>query len=318
MQNPSGRRPTLLAMRAFVLLIETENREKAATQMEITVAQVTALMRELEKRLGVQLLLRTGERYVPTEAGIDFGARCREVIALTDEAEAMCSGAAMAPRGLLRIQCDVGFGQRYVLPVIGNFCARFPQITVEFSTSSSTSDLLIRGVDASIHLADRLMDPRGLSRKLGDTFMVLCASPAYLEKHGHPRTPVDLYDQPCFRLISPSVPTDWNLIDDTGTTQRLLLRSRLTTDTPELLTEVTLQGKGIALMPTFCAIELVRAGRLQHVLREWRSQDIGVYATFSAQQPLDSKSRAWLEWVTERITPQLQTDREYFRIQSQQ
>jgi DNA-binding transcriptional LysR family regulator len=125
-------------MRSFVLLLETENHEKAAAQMETTVAQVTALMGELEQRLGVQLLLRTGERYVPTEAGIDFGSRCREVLALTEEAEGKCSGAAIAPRGLLRVQCDEGFGQRYVFPVIGDFCARFPQLTVEIDTSSST------------------------------------------------------------------------------------------------------------------------------------------------------------------------------------
>lgn len=302
----------LHAMRAFLRVIDSGSFTAAAEQMELTTAQVSRLITELEKRLGAKLLQRTTRRRVLTDIGADFAERCREVIALVDEAEAHAAGTAATPQGRLRVQCMANFGQHYVSPVIADFCASHPQLTVEYSTSQYVPDLLARGVDVSLYLAESLVDSGLVARRLGTTFSILCASPAYLKRLGEPKVPTDLHDHACLRLVNPSITPDWHLTSGNDSSQRLSVGGRLVADTPELLLDVVLRGAGITLLPLFTVIDAVRTGLLQRVLPTWRSPDIGVYALRPSRHFMDAKTRAWLEWVETRISPQIAADAAYF------
>ncbi len=302
----------LHAMRAFLRVIDSGSFTAAAEQMELTTAQVSRLITELEKRLGAKLMQRTTRQRSLTDVGADYAERCREVIALVDEAEAHAAGTAATPQGRLRIQCMANFGQHYVAPVMADFCSSYPQLTVEYSTSQYVPDLLARGVDISLYLAESLVDSGQVARRLGTTFSILCASPAYLKGHGTPKEPTDLSDHACLRLVNPSITPDWYLTSSNGSTQQMSMGGRLIADTPELLLEVAQRGAGIALLPLFSVIDAVRAGRLKRVLPTWRSPDIGVYALLPSRHFIDAKTRAWLDWVATRISPQIDMDAEYF------
>jgi DNA-binding transcriptional LysR family regulator len=302
----------LHAMRAFLRVIDSGSFTAAAEQMDLTTAQISRLVSELENRLGAKLLQRSTRLRVLTDVGADYAERCREVIALVDEAEAHASGTNMSPQGRLRVQCMVNFGQHYVAPLMADFCASFPQLSVEYSTSQYVPDLLARGVDVSLYLAESLADSGIVARRLGTTFSVLCASPDYIKRHGEPQTPDDLNQHTALRLVNPSIRPEWNLTDGNGNTQQLNPRGKLTADTPDMVLDVTLRGAGITLLPLFTVIDAVRAGRLKRVLPTWRSPDIGVYALLPSRHYLNAKTRAWLEWVEQRIKPQLKADADYF------
>ncbi|MBN3754366.1 LysR family transcriptional regulator [Paraburkholderia sp. Tr-20389] len=302
----------LHAMRAFLRVIDSGSFTAAAEQMDLTTAQISRLVTELENRLGAKLLQRSTRQRVLTDVGADYAERCRDVLALVEEAEANASGTNMSPQGRLRVQCMVNFGQHYVAPLMADFCASYPQLSVEYSTSQYVPDLLARGVDVSLYLAESLADSGIVARRLGTTFSILCASPDYINRHGEPQTPDDLNQHTSLRLVNPSIRPEWNLTDGNGITQQLNPRGKLIADTPDMVLDVTLRGAGITLLPLFTVIDAVRAGRLKRVLPTWRSPDIGIYALLPSRHFLNAKTRAWLEWVEQRITPQLKADAAYF------
>lgn len=299
------------AMRAFLRVVDSGSFTAAAEQMELTTAQVSRLVSDLENRLGTKLLRRTTRQRALTDAGAEYAERCREILALLDEAEANASGTASRPRGRLRVQCMASFGQHYLAPMLADFCASHPELTLDYSTSQYFPDLLARGVDVSLYLAETLADSGLVARRLGTTFAVVCASPEYIARRGEPQEPADLREHDCLRLVNPSITPEWRLTDGAGPVQVLALEGPLVADTPELLLDVTLRGAGVTLLPLFSVIDAIRAGRLRRVLPAWRSPDIGVHALLPSRHFMDAKTGAWLEWADKRITPRLREDAAY-------
>jgi DNA-binding transcriptional LysR family regulator len=304
----------LWAMQAFIRVIDSGSFTHAAEQMDLTTAQVSRLVADLERRLGIKLLQRTTRRHLLTDGGAAYAERCRELLGLVDEAEAQARGAGARPRGRLRLQCMTNFGQHYVAPVLADFCAAYPDLTVDYSTSQYVPDLLARGADVSLYLAESLHDSGVVARRLGATFAVLCAAPDYLARHGTPAGPDQLRDHACLRLVNPSVSGDWRVLDVAadGAIRTLAVRGQLVADTPDMVLDATLRGAGITLLPLFSVIDAVRAGRLVHILPGWRSPAINVYALLPSRHFMDARTRAWLDWVDMHIVPRLEADTAYF------
>ncbi|MFT3666438.1 LysR substrate-binding domain-containing protein [Piscinibacter sp.] len=301
------------AIRAFMRVVESGSFTAAAEQMDLTTAQVSRLVSDLEKRLNTKLLQRTTRHRALTDAGAEYAERCREILGLIDEAEANASGTASKPQGRLRVQCMASFGQHYVAPILADFCASYPGLKVNYSTSQYFPEMLTRGVDVSLYLAESLLDSGLVARRLGTTFAVLCAASGYLARRGTPSSPEELSQHACLRLINPSIAPEWRLKTGSAQARIFPLQWQLVADTPEVLLDVALRGAGITLLPLFSVIDAVRAGRLQRVLPGWRSPDIGVYALMPSRHFMDARTRVWLEWVGRRISPRLQEDAAYFQ-----
>jgi DNA-binding transcriptional LysR family regulator len=302
----------LHAIRAFLRVVDSGSFTSAAEQMELTTAQVSRLVTDLERRLGAKLLQRTTRYRVLTDTGAEYAERCREILALMDEAEANASGTTSKPQGRLRVQCMANFGQHYVAPMLADFCANYPGVTVDYSTSQYFPELLARGVDVSLYLAESLTDSALVARQLGTTFAVVCAAPDYLDRYGEPGTPADLHHHACVKLVNPSITPEWRLTTGDCPAQDLSLKGPLVADTPEPLLDVALRGAAITLLPLFSVIDAVREGRLRRILPAWRSPDIGIYALLPSRHFMDAKTRAWLEWADTRIAPRLKEDAEFF------
>ncbi|MBJ9721280.1 LysR family transcriptional regulator [Acinetobacter calcoaceticus] len=302
----------LHAMHAFLKVIDSGSFTAAAEQMDLTTAQVSRLISELETRLGTKLIQRSTRQQSLTDIGAAYAERCRQVISMVDEAESEVAGTASKPKGRLRVLSMGSFGHHYVFPVMAEFCKNYPELTVEYTTSQYVPDLLAKGVDVSLYLTESLTDSRFVARRIGTIFSVLCASPAYLEKHGVPNSPEDLKNHACLRLVNPSITPDWHLLNAKGESCQIDIGGQLIADNPELLLDVVQQDMGIALLPMFSALDAVQNGRLCHILPEWRSPDIGVYTLLPSRHFIDAKTRAWLDWVEEYISPRIEMDASYF------
>ncbi|VAX45057.1 LysR family transcriptional regulator [Acinetobacter calcoaceticus] len=302
----------LHAMHAFLKVIDSGSFTAAAEQMDLTTAQVSRLISELETRLGTKLIQRSTRQQALTDIGAAYAERCRQVISMVDEAESEVAGTASKPKGRLRVLSMGSFGHHYVFPVMAEFCKNYPELTVEYTTSQYVPDLLAKGVDVSLYLTESLTDSRFVARRIGTIFSVLCASPAYLEKHGKPESPEDLKNHACLRLVNPSITADWHLLNANGESYQIDIGGQLIADNPELLLDVVQQDMGVALLPMFSALEAVQNGRLCHILPEWRSPDIGVYTLLPSRHFIDAKTRAWLDWVEEYISPRIEMDASYF------
>ncbi|EOQ62617.1 hypothetical protein F935_01706 [Acinetobacter calcoaceticus ANC 3811] len=302
----------LHAMHAFLKVIDSGSFTAAAEQMDLTTAQVSRLISELETRLGTKLIQRSTRQQALTDIGAAYAERCRQVISMVDEAESEVAGTVSKPKGRLRVLSMGSFGHHYVFPVMAEFCKNYPELTVEYTTSQYVPDLLAKGVDVSLYLTESLTDSRFVARRIGTIFSVLCASPAYLEKHGVPTSPEDLKNHACLRLVNPSITPDWHLLNAQGESYKIDIGGQLIADNPELLLDVVQQDMGVALLPMFSALDAVQNGRLCHILPEWRSPDIGVYTLLPSRHFIDAKTRAWLDWVEEYISPRIEMDASYF------
>ncbi|MCK4108802.1 LysR family transcriptional regulator [Acinetobacter radioresistens] len=302
----------LHAMHAFLKVIDSGSFTAAAEQMELTTAQVSRLISELEGRLGTKLLQRSTRQHALTDIGASYAEQCRQVLAMVEEAETQAMGMATEPQGRLRVLSMGSFGHHYVSPVMAEFCQNHPQLTVEYRTSQNVPDLLGKGIDVSLYLTESLTDSRFVARQIGTIFSLLCASPAYLKKYGEPESLDDLQKHACLRLVNPSITPQWHLISKNSCSYQVDITGPLIADTPELLLDMVQQDMGIALLPTFTVIEAVRTGRLCRVLADWRSPDIGVYTLLPSRHFIDAKTRAWLRWVDQHISPKIQNDTEYF------
>jgi len=302
----------LHAMYAFLKVIDSGSFTAAAEQMELTTAQVSRLISELEGRLGTKLLQRSTRQHALTDIGASYAEQCRQVLAMVEEAETQAMGMATEPQGRLRVLSMGSFGHHYVSPVMAEFCQNHPKLTVEYRTSQNVPDLLGKGIDVSLYLTESLTDSRFVARQIGTIFSLLCASPAYLKKYGEPESLDDLQKHACLRLVNPSITPQWHLISKNSCSYQVDITGPLIADTPELLLDMVQQDMGIALLPTFTVIEAVRTGRLCRVLADWRSPDIGVYTLLPSRHFIDAKTRAWLRWVDQHISPKIQDDTEYF------
>jgi DNA-binding transcriptional LysR family regulator len=305
------------AMNAFLRVIDSGSFTAAAGQLGLTTAQVSRLVADLETRLGTKLLQRSTQRRTLTDAGRIFAERCREVLVLVAEAEADASGASILPRGVLRVQCMRSFGQRYLAPILADFCRSYPNLTIEYSASQDVPDLLARGADVSLYLSESLPSSTLVARKIGCTFSILCASPVYLTRHDTPRTPKDLGDHPCVRLVNPSHTSAWQLTNPAGDLVTVEPCGPVIADAPDLLVEVLAAGGGIGLLPVFSVIQHVRSGALVRVLADWRSPELGVFALFPSRRFLEAKTRVWLDWVELSVAPRITGDADYFSAASQ-
>ncbi len=302
----------LHAMHAFLKVIDSGSFTAAAEQMELTTAQVSRLISELEGRLGTKLLQRSTRQHALTDIGASYAEQCRQVLAMVEEAETQAMGMATEPQGRLRVLSMGSFGHHYISPVMAEFCQNHPKLTVEYRTSQNVPDLLGKGIDVSLYLTESLTDSRFVARQIGTIFSLLCASPAYLKKYGEPESLDDLQKHACLRLVNPSITPQWYLISKNSCSYQVDITGPLIADTPELLLDMVQQDMGIALLPTFTVIEAVRTGRLCRVLADWRSPDIGVYTLLPSRHFIDAKTRAWLRWVDQHISPKIQNDTEYF------
>jgi DNA-binding transcriptional LysR family regulator len=300
------------AMRAFVCVVDAGSFSSAAEQLDLTTAQVSRLIGDLEKRLSAKLLHRTTRQRSLTDVGAAYLERCREMLALLAETEALATETGVAPAGRLHMHCMFDFGRRYVAPRLPLFLRQYPEIHVEYSTSQHKPNLLASGSDVSLYVAEELTDSGLLSRRLGTTFSILCASPAYLSEHGSPRTPSELRGHATLQAVNPSVSSGWRLVGLEGNKVELAACARCVADTPDVIRSVAEGGAGVALLPLFSVIESIQAGRLARVLPGWRSPDIGIFALMPSRHYMDAKTRAWLDFVQEHVVPSIESDRTQF------
>lgn len=177
-------------LEVFVRVVELGGFSAAARACGMTPSAVSKLVSRLEERLGARLLNRSTRQLQLTAEGCGLYERGRHVLAALDEAE-RCAGVQDVPRGKIRVNANVPFGQHFLLPLAPLFLERFPEVTLDIELTDAVVDILEQRTDVAVR-AGPLKSSSLLARKLGQTRMVIVASPAYLARRGTPLTPAEL------------------------------------------------------------------------------------------------------------------------------
>ncbi len=289
----------LSGMRSFVQVVDSGSFAQAADRLGISRAMVSKNVMALEAHLNVQLLHRTTRRLGLTEAGEQFHARCRQILADLAEAEASVATLSDEPRGLLRVNCALSFGLRHLAPAIGEYLRRYPGVSVEIDYGDRVVDLVEEGYDLAIRIGASLQ-PTLVVRRLATARVVVCALPAYLKQHGTPRVPADLAAHACLGYSYWSGGDAWTFESRDGERASVLVAGPLRANNGDSLLAAALAGCGILLQPTFIVGDALADGRLVTVLDDWSIAPLGVYAVYPSRRHLSAKVRTFVDFVAQR------------------
>jgi DNA-binding transcriptional LysR family regulator len=282
---------------SFLAVVRAGSFVGAADATGLSKAAVSRHVAELEARLGVRLLHRTTRRLSLTDDGQRFHARATELVAGLEELEAETASTGGEAIGRLRINAPLTFGNLHLAPLWPRFLAANPKVTLDITLNDRVVDLIDEGYDLAIRIAQKL-DPQLVSRRLASSRIVLCAAPAYLDSHGTPEHPRDLASHAVFAYSYWSSGDAWTFDGPTGPVT-VRVEPRIHTNSGDTCRECALQGRGIVMQPDFLVGPDLRDGRLQELLREYRTPELGVYAVFATRKHLPMKTRRLIDFLVE-------------------
>jgi DNA-binding transcriptional LysR family regulator len=271
----------------------------AAAQAEgVAPAVIGRRMDALEARLGVKLLLRTTRRISLTHEGSAFLEDCQRLIADFNNAEASVSEGGVKASGHLRITGPAGFGRRHVAPLVPDFLARHPEVSLSLNLSDRVVDLVNEGFDCAVRVGD-LPDSSLVGVRLADNRRLCVGTPQYLARAGVPAQPADLARHACLTLSSDASQTRGWAFDIEGQTTYLRPSARLDCSDGQVLHEWCLRGLGLAWRSTWEVQGDIDAGRLVSVLDGFAAPPNGIYAVFPSARHLPLRVRLWVDYLKE-------------------
>ncbi|WP_277184518.1 LysR family transcriptional regulator [Caballeronia sp. BR00000012568055] len=297
----------LRSMRIFVRVAEASSFTVAAQHLDITTAQASRAITELETHLRTRLLNRTTRRVALTDAGNRYLARCKEVTALVDLSEAEAGDAQVLPNGVLRMHAPITFGQHYVVPALTQYLEAHPQVRVELTLSQQVPDMLDEGYDVFLQVTTKsLPDSALVSTRICSMTSVLCASPKYLKAAGVPKNIEELTQHACLQLVTTFFPVDrWVFDGPPGRVEIELPPGRLRVNSADALAVAVADGLGIAPLPALSALPSLESGELVRVLPEWELQTMTIYAMYASRQYLDAKIKTWIAFLRDSVEAKL-------------
>ncbi len=290
-------------MAVFVRIVDEGGLSAAARTLRMTPSAVSKLLTRLEDRLGARLLNRTTRRLGLTDEGEAFYRRARQILAEIDEAEQAVGTLHAAPGGRLRVTAAVAFAIYQIVPVLPAFLARYPDIHLELHVGDRIVDLVEEGFDVGVRVGAR-EDSSLVSRLLATDHRTICAAPAYLERHGVPRTPADLASHACITWTGDAGGlNDWPFEGPEGP-HAVRVHGAIEVNNGEAMHEMALAGLGLAHVAEFRVGQDIAAGRLVPVLVDHhRKVDLPIHAVYPHRRHLSAKVRAFVDFLGRTFAP---------------
>ncbi|MEJ1160991.1 LysR family transcriptional regulator [Prosthecomicrobium sp. N25] len=286
------------AIATFVRVVELGSFAAAAAERGLTASGVSRTVSRLEDRLGVRLLQRTTRRLALTPEGETMLARGREILAAVEAAEAEVMAARGHPRGLVRVNTGTAFARHRLAPILPAFHERYPDVSIELSVADRRVDIIGEQIDVAIRTGP-LDDSTLVARRLGSATRVITASPAYLARHGVPRTPADLARHTCLRLTGYSRLAEWPLRVG-GTVVPVKVSGAVTSDSADAILDMTLAGLGISRLAGFILEDAIAAGRLVPLLVDHHvSEEVPITALMPPGRQALPRVRALVDFLVE-------------------
>ncbi|QIH07192.1 MULTISPECIES: LysR family transcriptional regulator [unclassified Pseudomonas] len=293
------------SIECFVRSAEVGSFAEAARRLGLTPAAVGKSVAKLEARVGVRLFQRSTRRLVLTEAGRVFLAEVSDSLHTIQNAVGSLANAQGRPAGTLKVSVGTVFGCLYIVPLLGVFLARYPDIHPDWHFDNRQVDLIGQGFDAAIGGGFEL-PPGVVARRLSPAHRVLVASDAYLRSRGAIEEPADLRDCRGILIRSPQTGRirTWQLTGRAGAMQPLELKAAMTMSDSEAACIAAGQGLGVALVSMPFAVNHLRSGALQRVLPDWYVDDGFTSIYYAEHKMLPGKTRAFVDFVIQQFAEQ--------------
>ena len=289
-------------MEVFAAVVERGGFSAAAKLFGMTPSAVSKLVTRLEARLGARLVNRSTRKLQLTAEGQAFHQRC--VTILSDIAEAECEAAAgKAPRGRVRVNANVAFGNQVLLPLVPAFLAEHPELSVDLVFTDQVVDLIEERADIAIRVGPGpLRGNQLMARKIGESAVAVVASPDYLARHGEPKTPADLTKHNLIGFNFARSVEGWPFRVD-GALISIAAVGNTQVGDGEIARQLAVAGVGLARLGRFHTQAEVAAGRLVTVLEDFNPGDIEViHAVYLGQGGfVPARMRAFIDFLARNV-----------------
>nr|WP_068637145.1 LysR family transcriptional regulator [Thauera butanivorans] len=284
----------------FVLLNRLGSLSAAARALDITPPAATMRLAAMEKRIGARLLNRSTRRISLTPEGEVYLQHAVRLIDELRELDEIVSGNGAAPRGLLRVNAPLGFGRSVIAPLVSTFTARHPDVQVQLEVTDRPVDLIDKGFDLAVRFGE-LPDNRINARRIMSNRRFVCASPAYLEKHGTPKKLEDLTRHRCIiHRQNNDAYGVWRFLVD-GRTEAVKVQGVLSSNDGDIVQGWALDGRGIVIRSEWDVTKYLESGRLRRILPEFALPSADLYAYYPSKKNLPARVRTFINFLVEQL-----------------
>ncbi|TCG07001.1 LysR family transcriptional regulator [Paraburkholderia steynii] len=288
-----------VSMEVFVAVVEAGSLTAAAERFDLSSAMVGKHIRSLETQLSTRLLTRTTRRQSLTEIGRQYYEQCRRILADVKAAESLAEAMTSAPRGTLKVTVPLTYGVEVFSPAMTDYLNQYPEVSLELDLSNRVFDLVYEGFDAAVRIG-RLPDSSLVARPLKPYRMRACASPAYLQRMGTPKTPADLLHHECLGFLHWGREGLWRLDGDAESDYQLR-PGRFRANNGQALKMAALRGFGLVLQPEALLAREIEQGTLVSVLEDYLPDGAPVHLIYPRDRQPTPKLTGFIDFVIERF-----------------
>jgi len=295
----------LRTLAIFVKVAERLSFVRAAADLGITQSGVSNAISRLEDQIGTPLLARTTRKVSLTEHGAAYFERCRQALAELEEAELVLKNAQLKPSGNLRIDMPVSFGRIKVVPLLGAFQARYPDIALRVTFNDRYVDHIEESVDVSVRFGN-LQDSSLIARRLGGAQLSVVGAPRYFAKYGRPKRPEDLAGHNClaFTFRETRLAREWRFAQSGaqgGGETVLTPKGNMSLSDGASVCDAARAGYGLAQLQDFFIDALIARGQLVAVLEKFKPAAQPIWLVYPQARHLSPKVRVFVDFMVERF-----------------
>jgi len=283
----------------FVAVIENKSFSAAADALGMTKSAVSKRIAVLESNIGVRLFTRTTRSLTLTEAGEKLADYAQSSLNLAKEGFAAVTHLQNRPKGTLKINAPMSFSRLHLIPFMKAFLDQYPDIKINLSMNDAVTSLTEGGFDIGIRIGE-LQDSSLIARKIVACKSVICASPEYLKHNKAPQVPEDLEKHNCLYYSLFQAGTEWTFYKEKNTT-KVHPKGNFTVNNSEAISDLLLQGLGIAQMPTFIVANALKSGELIPLLENYQLPNHAIYAVYPERKHLPEKVNVFIQFLQNRL-----------------
>src|SRR5580658_5845512 len=292
--------PNFEGMAIFAKVVEIRSFAGAAAELKLSKATVSKAVSRIEARLGARLINRSSRRFALTDGGRQLADRAADILAAGEAAEDAALAQATVPRGLVRLAAPMSFGVLHIAPLMPEFLATYPEVSVDLHLSDAMVDLVGEGFDAAIRIAADLPDSSLVARRLCAVDRYLVGSPIYLDQHGRPRHPLHLAQHRCIGYSYAMTADTWRFARD-GKSAVVRPSGPLRVNNGDAMMPALIAGIGVGILPEFILREALAAGRLERLLPDWSLSSGAAYWVMPPGDPRPKRIELLADYLVEKF-----------------
>jgi DNA-binding transcriptional LysR family regulator len=294
-----ARLPDLEGLAIFAKVAELRSFARAAAELKVSKATVSKAVSRVEARLRTRLINRTSRRFALTDAGRQLAVRAANILAEGEAAEHATVAQATVPRGLVRLAVPMSFGLLHVAPLLPEFLAIFPEVSIDLHLGDAMVDIIGESYDAAIRIAV-LPGSTLVARRLCEMPRYLVGSPEYLDKYGRPKHPLHLAQHRCLSYSYAATTEAWHFTQGAKSAS-VQPSGPLRVNNGDAMMPALIAGTGLGILPEFILREALDANQLERILPDWSLPLGAIYWVTPPGEPQPRRVEVLADFLLEKL-----------------